>query len=203
LVSAGLAEVLLPQMGKARGPKTPRTHKSAMDTGTRLPDHPALARDFGRGYERVKDTRQQPQKAKGLSPTGGMELRNFHTNDTRRGGAGRPPRHSPPGTSSTQRNNTVCGVVAVRCDVRTLVRIEKGPGALQVPSWRFVSGRNRQPRAQGAPARLHVQKNVRRNKAGDVVLIRRRFLRALPAPTPHLPPPACISTCATNTGKLH
>ena len=87
-----MAEVLLPQMGKARGPKTPRTHKSAMDTGTRLPDHPSLARDFGWGYERVKDTRQQPQKAKGLSPTGGMELRNFHT-PTTQGGGGLGARH--------------------------------------------------------------------------------------------------------------
>ena len=171
-----------------------------MGTGARLPDHPPLARDFGWGYERMKDSRQQPQKAKRLSPTGGMGVRIFFTS-TAQGGGGSALATAL--TSGTQRNSTVFGVVVVRCDLRTLARIEKDPGALQVPSWRFCPGRNRQPRAQGAPAPPHVQKNARRSKEGGGVLIRQRFLRALPAPTPHLPPPACISTCAMNTGKLH
>ena len=148
----------------------------------------------------MKDSRQQPQKAKRLSPTGGMGVRIFFTS-TAQGGGGSALATAL--TSGTQRNSTVFGVVVVRCDLRTLARIEKDPGALQVPSWRFCPGRNRQPRAQGAPAPPHVQKNARRSKEGGGVLIRQRFLRALPAPTPHLPPPACISTCAMNTGKLH
>ena len=131
-----------PGHGHGRAPTRPPPSRSGLRLGVRT------------------DEGQQTTTAKGqkVVSNGGHGGSNFfHINGTRGGG-------SAPATaltSGTQRNSTVFGVVVVRCDLRTLARIEKDPGALQVPSWRFCPGRNRQPRAQGAPAPPHVQKNAR------------------------------------------